>query len=155
MQWTILLRVVLAGILGGMVGLQREWARKPAGLRTHLLVAAAAAALVELGPVLVVRYEQAIGTDALRTDPLRIVEAVITAIAVLGAGTIVFQREKQSVEGLTTAASILAAATVGILVAIDLYFVGAAITAMVVLCLVGLGWLERRMQTKETSDGDE
>lgn len=151
-QWTILAHVVAAGVMGAIIGIQRELAHKPAGLRTHLLVAAAAAALVELGPVIVAQYAQTIGDESMRSDPLRVVEAVITGVTFLGAGTIIFQRDRRSVEGLTTAASILVAAIVGMLVASHLYIVAGAMTVFALLALVTLKRLERRSLRNDNPD---
>lgn len=91
-------------ILGGAVGFEREKADKPAGLRTHMLVAGSAALLTGMGRVVILN----LGVDEtfIRADPLRIIEAVITGITFLGAGTIIRHRGKDQIEGLTTAASL-------------------------------------------------
>lgn len=76
-QFQVLGRVALAMLLGAVIGLDREMADKSAGLRTHILVAGAAALLVSLGDVLVERFDVETRHGLVRSDPLRIIEAVI------------------------------------------------------------------------------
>ena len=134
----ILGSVLVALILGGLIGLEREDAEKPAGLRTHMLVAAAAALIVDLGDVMLTQFsEQTVG-NLVQADPLRLIEAVATGVSFLGAGTILRRREGRAVEGLTTAASILFTAALGISVALSQYLVavGATILALLTLRLI-------------------
>lgn len=148
-QVEIIAEVALAMLLGGLIGIEREMADKPAGFRTHMLVAGAAALLVGLGDALVHRFN--IGANEyLRSDPIRIVEAIITGISFLGAGTI-FRRERgEQVEGLTTAASILLCSAVGIAVALRQFLLAAGTTVLALLALRGLtfvqNWIARRRQ---------
>jgi putative Mg2+ transporter-C (MgtC) family protein len=95
--------VALAMVLGGLIGAERELADKPAGLRTHMLIAGAAALLVGLSDVMIHRFSA--GGEAIRSDSLRVIEAVVTAVGFLGAGMII-RRHSEHVEGLTTAASL-------------------------------------------------
>ncbi|MEX2496681.1 MAG: MgtC/SapB family protein [Woeseia sp.] len=110
--------VVIAAVLGAMVGIERELADRPAGLRTHAILAAAACLLVSLPDALLEHYVTHAAPDVLRADPIRIVEAVVTGTAFLGAGTIFRDRQKHAVEGLTTAASLLLVGAIGISVAL-------------------------------------
>lgn len=109
-QLLTLLYVALAMILGAAIGFERESADKPAGLRTHMLVTGVAALLVAIGDVVIVHFNLDVTEGVIRTDPIRIIEAIITGVSFLGAGTIIFHRSEEAVEGLTTAASILFAA---------------------------------------------
>lgn len=140
--------VALAMLLGALLGLDREIAGKPAGLRTHMLVSGAAAMLVALGNLMVESFDVELGPMALRADPLRIIEAVITGVSFLGAGTIIRHGTGQQVEGLTTAASLLFVAGVGITVALSqlILAVGITILALVTLRVMGLlsHWLGLR-----------
>ena len=111
-QLPIIGEVALAMVLGGAIGVEREFADKPAGFRTHMLVAGAAALLVGLSAALVAEYAAHPNSDLLRFDPVRVVEAIVTGVSFLGAGTIFRRSETNHVEGLTTAASILLAAAV-------------------------------------------
>lgn len=135
--------VALAGALAAFIGLEREIARKPAGLRTHVLVGASAALLIVLGEASIDRFEAAQGAGIVRSDPIRVLEAVIVGISFLGAGTIIQQRGAE-VEGLTTAASILLTAAIGMAVALDRVPLAALVTAGAVAVLFGVGALERR-----------
>lgn len=133
MQLQILGYIALAMALGGVIGFEREKADKPAGLRTHMLVAGAAALLVSLGSVIVGDFDSS--PSIVQTDPIRILEAIITGVSFLGAGTILRRRDGENVEGLTTAASLLFTAGIGVSVALEmlLFAVGAVALALLVL----------------------
>lgn len=132
-QVQILGSVFVAMILGGAIGFERENADKPAGLRTHMLVAGAATLLVSLGSALVATVE--INDAMIRSDPIRIIEAIITGISFLGAGTIMRRRGEDSIEGLTTAASLLFVAGIGIAVGVDQYVLAVGMTVLGLLVL--------------------
>lgn len=152
-QLNVLGHVALAMLLGAAIGLEREVVRKPAGLRTHMLVTGAAALLVALGDIMVQHFDQALANQLIRSDPIRILEAVITGISFLGAGTIFVRgRGGQRVEGLTTAASILFAAGVGVCVALSQIFLAVSITLLILLTLRGLGLLEGRLEDKQGAE---
>jgi putative Mg2+ transporter-C (MgtC) family protein len=130
----ILLSVACAMLLGGLLGIEREQAEKPAGFRTHKLVAGAAALLVGLGDVLTEHFNAEAYSERLRIDPLRIVEAIVAGVSFLGAGTI-FRHKDQSVNGLTTAASLLLASAIGISVALNQYILAIGVTALTLIVL--------------------
>jgi len=135
-QATIIAKVAIGMLLGGLIGLEREYARKPAGFRTHMLVAGAAALLVGLAGVLVTKFHVEQGSPQyLRTDPIRIVEAIVGGVSFLGAGTIFRSGKYQGMEGLTTAASILLAAAIGIAVALEQLLTAAGVTVLGLLVL--------------------
>jgi putative Mg2+ transporter-C (MgtC) family protein len=130
-------------ILGAAIGLEREAKEKPAGLRTHMLVAGAATLLVALSDVAIKRFSVDLGTGLVRSDPIRIIEAVITGISFLGAGTILRQKGSGHIEGLTTAASLLFVAALGICVALSQALLAIGVTALVLITLRGVGLLRR------------
>lgn len=140
------------------MGLERELAKKPAGLRTHMLVAGASSFLVVLGNIMIQNYSAVPAFEgAVQADPIRIMDAIITGISFLGAGTIIFNKN-DTVEGLTTAASILFAAALGIAVALHAYLLAAAMSVLAVLILSGLGYIERfipRLRKRIYSDVDD
>ena len=144
-QWQILGYVALAMVLGAAVGLEREAKDKPAGLRTHMLVAGAAALLVALGDVVITSYDLDLDQQLLQSDPIRIMEAVITGVSFLGAGTIIRHRGKQQVEGLTTAASLLFVAGIGMCIALSQALLAVGLTVLVLLILRGLSYLRRQV----------
>ena len=131
--------VAYAMVLGGVIGFERELKNRPAGFRTHMLVAGAAALLVEIGQ-LVVR-DSASGADAsLRVDPLRLVEAVISGVAFIGAGTIFSRRGEDSIAGITTAASLLMVAVIGVAAGFGHHAiaVGSTLLTLVVLTVLNV-----------------
>ncbi len=142
-QFRILCIVALVMILGAVIGLEREVKDKPAGLRTHMLVAGAAAFLVALSDVAVKRFNVDLGSGLVRSDPIRIIEAVITGISFLGAGTILRHKGSDHVEGLTTAASLLFVAALGVCVALSQVLLAIGVAALVLATLRGVGLLRR------------
>lgn len=134
-ETTIVLEVVTAMILGGVIGYDREAADKPAGLRTHMLVAGAAALLVGLGSLIVSSFEDQLLGSGLQTDPIRIFEALITGVSFLGAGTIIQHRGEHRVQGITTAASLLMTAAIGATVGLSEWALAAVLTILVYVVL--------------------
>lgn len=131
----VLLQGIIALALGALIGWEREVAGKWAGLRTHMLVCLAAMLFVRVGLFVIVEAEALLSPDTLRTDPVRIIEAIVTGIAFLGAGTVFRDPDLPRARGLTTAASLLVTAPIGICVAIERYVlaVGATLLALFVL----------------------
>mgnify|MGYP001819718474 CR=1 FL=1 len=129
---------------GGLIGFDRELADKAAGLRTHMLVAAAAALLISLTNVIMPNLE--INQDWVRMDPIRMIQAIVTGITFLGAGTII--RHKSDVEGLTTTASLLIVVTIGVTVALSQYYLAIGLTILNLLILRGIKILEKHVPLK-------
>ncbi|HET6631415.1 MAG TPA: MgtC/SapB family protein [Rhodanobacteraceae bacterium] len=134
-QLLLLGNVLLAMVLGGAIGFEREAAERPAGLRTHMLLGAAAALLVGLGDPLISYFGAQGHGVTLRVDPMRLVEAVVTAVGFLGAGTIFRHHGKQAVVGLTTAASMLMVAAIGISIGLRQYVLAVGVTVFTLLVL--------------------
>lgn len=138
----MLLRLVLALVAGGVVGIERELNRKPAGLRTHMMVALGSATFVLLAMSL---YTTVVNESdpSTRVDPIRLLEGIMGGIGFLGAGAII--RDRASVEGLTTAGSIWLTGALGAAAGLGYYVLGglAVVMALVVLSLLGL--VERRL----------
>ena len=156
MDWISELRVLpgvlYAMALGGAIGYERELKDRPAGFRTHMLVAGTAALLLGLSRMVLedARY----AGEGLQIDPLRLVEAVIAGISFIGAGTIFASRGGEGVQGITTAASLLAVATIGITVGFRYHVLALAITAVTLLVLTVLRWVEARaLRTREKGSG--
>ncbi|GMU67106.1 MAG: hypothetical protein AMXMBFR36_33800 [Acidobacteriota bacterium] len=125
--------LVFALVAGALLGAEREAARKPAGLRTHMLVAAGAALFVAVGEALLRGLDPASAT--VRSDPIRVLEALVTGVSFLGAGTILRRRGRDHVEGLTTAASLLVTAAIGAAIALDQFLLAAGATAITFVVL--------------------
>lgn len=138
LQLTLLAGVAFAMLLGGVIGYEREVRHRPAGLRTHMLIAGAAALLLGIGDLVAEHFSDEAYSQLLRVDPIRIIEAVVTAVAFIGAGTIIQHARHEAVLGLTTAASILLTAAVGITVGLQQYVlaIGVTVLALVVLRLL-------------------
>ncbi|HEX5837699.1 MAG TPA: MgtC/SapB family protein [Anaerolineales bacterium] len=147
MELQMLGKVVVAALLGGLVGIEREFAERPAGLRTHMLVGGTAAFFVMLANILLLSFEP---RDILTADPVRVVEAVVVGISFLGAGTILKYREhgERVVEGLTTSASILSVAAIGIAVALDAYILAVGAALLNLFINSGLMYLVERTRAK-------
>jgi putative Mg2+ transporter-C (MgtC) family protein len=130
-------RVVLAAVLGGLIGFEREFKEQPAGLRTHLLVSLGAALFTMAGAYGVAGF---VGTGGVSFDPTRIAAQVVTGIGFLGAGAIL--THGLTVRGLTTAAALWVTAAIGLAVGLG-YLWGATITTAATLAaLVGLKQVE-------------
>lgn len=141
-QLRVLPAVVYAMALGGAIGFERELKNRPAGFRTHMLVAGTSALLLGLSRM-VLEDDHYAGTG-LRIDPLRLVEAVVAGVSFIGAGTIFASRKGDGVQGITTAASLLTVAAIGITVGFGYLALGLAIALLTLAVLTVLRWFERR-----------
>ncbi len=135
-----LLRLLVAAILGGAVGFERETSHKPAGFRTHLLISVGSALLTELSIELAASTSLAGGFQA---DPGRIAAQIVTGVGFLGAGTIL--RGRGNIIGLTTAASIWVVAAIGMAVGAGFPVLALGGTALVILALRILRRFEKRV----------
>jgi putative Mg2+ transporter-C (MgtC) family protein len=145
-QTEIIQRLIVATILGGMVGMERERLERAAGLRTHALVGVGSALFMVVSAF---GFGDIVSAQHVSLDPSRIAAQVVSGIGFLGAGTIIFQRE--IVRGLTTAASIWAVAAIGLAVGGGLYLAAVAATAVVLLVLAGLKPIENRFFLRRRS----
>jgi putative Mg2+ transporter-C (MgtC) family protein len=138
----ILLKVVVAICLGGIIGIERELAKKPAGIRTHMFVAGAAALVMSLSTVLIHEFNESFGK--VQSDPVRVIEAIIVGISFIGAGTVLKSEKEHNVYYLTTAASILFASGIGITVALEKYLLALGLTGLVIMVNAAVGGLEQK-----------
>lgn len=131
-----IIRLVVAAVLGGVVGLERQQRHKSAGLRTHILVSLGSCL------VMILSYKLYIGVQGLtNADPARLAAQVVSGIGFLGAGTIM--KEGLTIKGLTTAASLWVVAGVGLAVGAGQYVGAVATTILAVLSLTYLPKFER------------
>jgi putative Mg2+ transporter-C (MgtC) family protein len=140
------IRLALAAVLGGAIGLEREFRAKEAGMRTHFLVAMGSALfmiLSQYGFDLALRHYASTASF----DPSRIASQVVTGIGFIGAGTIIFQ--KHVVRGLTTAAGLWVTSAIGMTIGAGLYTLGLASTVLVLICLEALNFVARRFGVKK------
>lgn len=139
----VLLRIGIAAILAGLVGLERETSKRPAGLRTHILVSVASS-LVMIGNL----YAFELFKNQTSMDPMRLAAQVISGIGFLGAGTII--KEGPTIKGLTTAASLWSIACIGLICGLG-FFMGAIMaTGFVLLSLIALNRIEIMINKKNS-----
>ncbi|QOY37496.1 MgtC/SapB family protein [Anaerobacillus isosaccharinicus] len=136
---TVMTRLVFAAILGGVVGVEREYNRHPAGFRTHLLVCVGACLVMLLAMFGFQDYMEK-NAEFVNFDPSRLAAYVVSGIGFLGAGTIIVQGV--SVRGLTTAASIWVVAGIGLSIGVGMYIAGIFTTGIVILSLIFLNKVE-------------
>ncbi len=144
-------QVALAMALGALIGVEREFAHKPAGLRTHMLVAGAAALLIGLVDALLHYFLVPSISPLVRADPVPVITAVVTAVGFLGAGTIIRRSDSDHVEGLTTAASMLFAAAVGVATGLRQFALAVGATLLALVTLRGVRFLEAKIRREPPS----
>ena len=136
----VVLRLVAAALLGGLVGAEREWLGKAAGLRTHMLVALGAAVFV-LAPA-----EAGLGEG----DIGRIIQGIAAGIGFIGAGTILKRADRNEIKGLTTAAAVWLTAAVGVAAAVAPLWLAVAGVVCALVILYVLALIERKLGTEST-----
>ena len=141
-DWEIVLRLVLATVLSGMVGIEREYHRKPAGLRTNVMVGLGSAVFT------LASIRAADLFPDLAVDPTRIAAQIVTGIGFLGVGTIIFDKDRTTVLGLTTAATLWVVAGVGMATAFGLYVESIVTTLLVFFTFMVLSRLVDVVRTK-------
>jgi len=128
----LILRIFVAALLGGAIGLEREYRAKEAGFRTHFLVALGSALFMVVSAY---GFDEAVLLPGHRVDVSRVAAQVVSGIGFIGAGTIIFHKSENAVRGLTTAAGVWVVAAIGLACGGGMYRVAFAST---VLVLVGL-----------------
>ncbi|MFT3837879.1 MAG: MgtC/SapB family protein [Myxococcaceae bacterium] len=131
-DWVLLLRILLGGVLGGVIGYERDVHGKPAGLRTHMVVALAASTFMVVSTRFAL-FQGYVRDDLVSTDPSRIAASIVTGIGFLAGGAIL--RNGLSVQGLTTAAGLWLVAAIGMAAGGGMYVVSAFVTLLGVLAL--------------------
>lgn len=134
-------RFVGAILLGGLIGFEREAKNRPAGLKTHIMVALAAAvfAIIAIESI----HTAGLQSDQFKSDPLRVVEAVTAGVAFLAAGTIVLSRGE--IHGITTGASLWLSGAIGLCLGFGHWIIGFAAVAAGLVILLFVGLLESRL----------
>lgn len=137
LELLILLDAVIATVLGGIIGYEREHKDKPAGLRTNMLVSTSSLLILRAGNYYI-DSNLDIGNGSFGIDPTRVIHAIIVGVSFIGAGTVLKRTKENTVKYLTTAASILLAASIGICVGMHLYIlsVGIAIMGLIINTLL-------------------
>ena len=148
------LTIFVGAILGGAIGLEREYRSKEAGFRTHFLVGLGSALFMVLSMHGFDGFEGQPGV-IIQRDPARMAAQVVSGIGFIGAGTIIFQRNV--VKGLTTAAGLWVTSAIGMTAGVEMYDVAIAATVLVLICLEGSNFLHHRVfkSNKREYDVDE
>lgn len=136
LDWDLILRLFLGGMMGGLIGLEREFRAKEAGFRTHFIVA--------LGSALFMMISQLAFNG--RFDAARVAAQVVSGIGFIGAGVIIFQ--KNVVRGVTTAAGLWVAAAIGLACGAGMFCLAGAATLMTVICLEMMHLVHRYIAEK-------
>lgn len=132
MTWDFIIRLLSAGLLGGLIGLERELRAKEAGVRTHFIVA--------LGSALFMIISQYAFEGSY--DHSRVAAQVVSGIGFIGAGVIIFQ--KNAVRGITTAAGLWVAAAIGLACGASMFLVAAAAALLTIICLEAMHLVNRK-----------
>lgn len=144
MEIEFIIRVMIAALLGGIIGLEREYRAKEAGFRTHFLVGLGAALFMVISQY---GFNTILGqTGKASFDPSRIASQVVTGIGFIGAGMIIFQ--KHVVRGLTTAAGLWVTSAIGLTVGAGMYVLAITATLLCLLCLEAMNFFLARFGTR-------
>jgi putative Mg2+ transporter-C (MgtC) family protein len=143
LDWNLILRLLIAAVLGSIIGADRERLAWAAGLRTHMLVSVGACLFMIVSAF---GFSDILGTRNVILDPSRIAAQVVSGIGFLGAGSILLRGEV--VRGLTTAASLWSVAAIGLAVGGGLYIEAGAATIVIMVILAGIKPIEERFQQR-------
>ena len=143
MIWDFVWRLVLAGLFGTIIGLDREYREKEAGFRTHFLVSLGSALMMIVSQY---GFSEILTHDGVSLDPSRIAAQVVSGIGFIGAGTIIFNH--QIVRGLTTAASLWATAGIGLTAGAGMSWLALAATILTLVALEGLSLVFRSLGSR-------
>jgi len=141
----IFLQVLIAALLGALIGVERKYKRKEAGLKTFSLVSLGSCLFTVLGIYI---SSNSYLFSASQVDPIRIIQAIAIGIGFIGSGLIIYH--KFQVEGLTTAAALWASAGIGIAVGLNLYLLALLVSLLTILILSGFRHIEDRFFSEES-----
>ena len=142
MTWEFILRIFVAALLGGAIGLEREYRAKEAGLRTHFLVALGSAVFMIVSAY---GFDGVMNTPEHRWDVSRVAAQVVSGIGFIGAGTIIFHKSENVVRGLTTAAGLWVTAAIGLACGGGMYVLSIASTVLVLVGLEAFNFVLRKI----------
>lgn len=145
MTMEFILRIFLAALLGGVVGLEREYRSKEAGFRTHFLVALGSALFMIVSAY---GFEGTQVSDSHRLDVSRVAAQVVSGIGFIGAGTIIFHKSQNVVSGLTTAAGLWVTAAIGLACGGGMYIVASVATVLVLAGLEAFNFILRKLNAR-------
>lgn len=152
MEYEFILRIFVAAMLGGFIGLEREWRAKEAGLRTHFLVALGSALFMIVSAY---GFEGVMTTAEHRWDVSRVAAQVVSGIGFIGAGTIIFRKAENIVSGLTTAAGLWVTAAIGLACGGGMYVLSIASTLLVLVGLEAFNFFLHKLDNKVKEKGEK
>lgn len=142
-------RLAMAALLGAVIGFEREIKNHPAGLRTHMLVAVAAAAFTIVTFEIYHEMVDLGATTMGRLDPIRVIEAVTAGVAFLAAGAIIRSGPKD-IKGLTTGAGMWTSGAIGVAAGAGFFSIAILVTFLVLLITILLGVVEKQFLKRES-----
>ena len=148
MEYDFILRIFVAALLGGLIGLEREYRAKEAGLRTHFLVALGSALFMIVSAY---GFTDVPMSESIRWDVSRIAAQVVSGIGFIGAGTIIFRKSENVVSGLTTAAGLWVTSAIGMTAGAGMYLLAVVATALVLMCLEGSDFIHHKIFHEESA----
>lgn len=137
-----ILKIFIAVLVGGLIGLERESSKRPAGLRTHILVCVASTMVMDINLMIAQQY--------ITADPMRLGAQVISGMGFLGAGTII--KEGPTVKGLTTAAGLWAVACLGLVIGAGFYLMALFAALVMLITLKTFSQLEDKYYRRRKND---
>ncbi|MBP3774811.1 MAG: MgtC/SapB family protein [Bacteroidaceae bacterium] len=143
MTGEFILRIFIAALLGGIIGLEREYRAKEAGFRTHFLVALGSALFMIISAH---GFDGVMTSGEQRWDVARIAAQVVSGIGFIGAGTIIFHKSENVVRGLTTAAGVWVTAAIGLTCGGGMYILATAATILVLAGLEAFNFILHRIE---------
>jgi putative Mg2+ transporter-C (MgtC) family protein len=146
----IFLRLVVALLLGALIGLEREVRNRPAGLRTHMLVSLASALFAIV--MIEVLFSEVGDIETVRIEPIQVIQAVTTGIAFLGAGVII--QSRGHVQGITTATALWLAGAIGVSAGMGYELIAALATILSLVVLTLLKAIETRLPKSPPDDAE-
>jgi len=149
MENELILRIFVAALLGGLIGLEREYRSKEAGFRTHFLVAMGSALFMVVSAY---GFGDSLNNELQRWDVSRVAAQVVSGIGFIGAGTIIFRKTENIVSGLTTAAGVWVVAAIGLACGGGMYKVAAASTLLVLAGLEAFNYFLHKFDKKVRND---
>lgn len=142
-QLIILGRATVAMFLGGLIGLERELEDKPAGLRTHMIIATASCLLIGISDIIIKFYSESSFSGSLRIDPMRALQAIIMGVCILAGGAILRDKNERTVRGLTTVVSFLLSSAIGLSAGTGQYILAVGTTILGIIMLLFFQLIEK------------
>jgi putative Mg2+ transporter-C (MgtC) family protein len=148
MTLEFIIRIVIAAIMGGAIGLEREYRAKEAGFRTHFLVGMGSALFMILSAY---GFDDILTSGlTVRLDPSRIAAQVVSGMGFIGAGTIIFQKQRHIIKGLTTAAGLWVTSAIGMTIGAGMYLLAIVATVLVLICMETARFIHPHQEDNDT-----